>query len=74
MTKLDKLYEQTVNNPKDVNFQDLDKILRKFGFSCRKPSSGSSHYTYFHTKLPDILTIPYRRPIKAIYVKKPYWP
>lgn len=70
MTKADKLFADIVNNPKDVRFEDLDKVLKFYGFSRRNPKSGSSHYTYFHTKLSDILTIPKDKPIKAIYVRK----
>ena len=70
MTKISKLYDQIVNNPKDVKFEILDRILRQHGFNCRQPSGGSSHYSYYHPELPDVLTIPYARPIKAIYVKK----
>lgn len=70
MTKLDKLFAEIVNNPKDVKFEDLDKVLKYYGFERRNPKGGSSHYTYFHSSLPDILTIPKNRPIKAVYVKK----
>ena len=69
LTKLDKLYEQMVNNPKDVNFDDLDKLLKRYGFQRRQPRGGSSHYSYSHPDLQDVLTIPKARPIKAIYVK-----
>lgn len=54
----------------NVRFEDLDKVLKYYGFDCRQPKGGSSHYTYFHTNLPDILTVPKDKPIKAIYVKK----
>jgi predicted RNA binding protein YcfA (HicA-like mRNA interferase family) len=70
MTKYDKLYAKIVNNPKNVTFEELDKILHKQGFKRSNPSSGSSHYTYRHPELTNILTIPYKRPIKAIYVKQ----
>ncbi|MBZ4687475.1 MAG: hypothetical protein PWQ96_2388 [Clostridia bacterium] len=70
MTKLDKLYKKIVNNPKDINFKDLDKLLKQHGFECRQPGKGSSHFHYYHPKLTEILTIPYARPIKAIYVKR----
>lgn len=69
MTKLDKLYSKIVNNPKDVRFDDLDKILTLYGFQCRQPGKGSSHYTYHHPELANVLTVPYARPIKAVYVK-----
>lgn len=70
MTRMSKLYAQIVNNPKNVKFEKLDTLLRQHGFICRQPSGGSSHYNYYHPELPDVLTIPYARPIKAIYVKK----
>lgn len=69
MTRINKLYAQIINNPKNVKYENLDKILRQHGFQCRQPGKGSSHYTYFHDDLPEIITIPYTRPIKAIYVK-----
>jgi len=31
LTKLDKLYAKMTNNPKDVKFENLDKILRQYG-------------------------------------------
>ncbi|WP_003545742.1 hypothetical protein [Desulfotomaculum nigrificans] len=70
LSKISKLYAQIVNNPKNVKFETLDRFLKQYGFVCRQPSGGSSHYNYYHPELPDILTIPYARPIKAIYVKK----
>jgi len=51
VTKADKLFADIVNNPKDVRFEDLDKVLRSHGFSRRDPKGGSSHYTYFHPNL-----------------------
>ena len=69
MTKFSKLYAKIVHNPKDVEFEELDKILRKYNFKRRQPSKGSSHYTYSHDKIDDILTVPKDKPIKAIYVK-----
>lgn len=68
MTKYDKLYTKIVNNTKDIDFKELDKLLRKHGFECSNP--GSSHYTYRHPELVNILTIPCKRPVKAIYVKQ----
>ncbi|MFZ5641427.1 MAG: type II toxin-antitoxin system HicA family toxin [Bacillota bacterium] len=70
MTRFDKLYTKIANNPIDVKFSDLDNILKQYGFECRQPNKGSSHYIYYHQELSEILTIPYARPIKAIYVKQ----
>lgn len=70
MTKKDKLLARIIKNPKDIDFDDIDKVLKHYGFDCRRARGGSSHYNYFHRSLPDILTIPKDKPIKAIYVKK----
>jgi len=69
MSKLSKLYNKVVRNPKDVDFEELDRILRECGFKCRQPRKGSSHYIYYHPELPDLLSIPKARPVKAIYVR-----
>ena len=72
MTRRDKLYTQIVNNPKNVNFEDIDRLLKQNGFTCRQPSGGSSHYIYYHPELPpgEKLSIPKAKPVKAIYVKE----
>ncbi|MBE3585046.1 type II toxin-antitoxin system HicA family toxin [Desulfofundulus thermocisternus] len=70
MPKLKKLFEKIVRNPNDVDFHDLDKLLIRYGFNCRQPRKGSSHFTYYHPQLDEILTIPKDRPLKAVYVKK----
>lgn len=43
---------------------------KRGGFIRRNPGSGSSHYTYSHPDLVDIITIPKDKPIKPIYIKK----
>lgn len=68
MTTKDKDIEKIRNNPKNVRFEVLDKVLRKAGFKARKPKSGSSHYTY--KKGYSILTIPKHTPVVVCYVKK----
>ncbi|MGJ7045332.1 type II toxin-antitoxin system HicA family toxin [Thermoanaerobacterium thermosulfurigenes] len=71
MSQIEKLFEKIEKNPKNVRYEQLDKILRHFGFGVREPKSGSSHVTYFHPKLADILTVPKDKPfVKEIYVKK----
>jgi len=69
VSKLKKLYEQIARSLKDVDFDKLDKLLRRYGFNCRQPQKGSSHYIYYHPALVEILTIPKDRPVKAVYVK-----
>jgi predicted RNA binding protein YcfA (HicA-like mRNA interferase family) len=44
--------------------------LKIVGEAKRSPRGGSSHYTYSHPDLKDIITIPKDRPIKLFYIKK----
>lgn len=46
VTKLEKLYKQIRNNPQNIKFETLDKLLKRYGFQCRHPKGGSSHYSY----------------------------
>ncbi len=69
MSKFEKLLQKIKNNPKQVRFEELDKILLKSGFTRRQPSSGSSHYIY--TKGSIQISVPYRQPhIKTFYVER----
>jgi predicted RNA binding protein YcfA (HicA-like mRNA interferase family) len=68
MSQIEKLIEAIKRNPKDVPWGDIDKVLKYYGFNCRH--RGGSHYNYYHPELSEILTIPRRRPVKAIYVKQ----
>jgi hypothetical protein len=68
MSKDAKLLDKIRNNPKAVSFKDLDKLLDSYGFQCRQPKSGSSHYTYTYGS--HSLTVPFKRPhVKEYYVK-----
>lgn len=72
MGHYNKLLQAVENNPADVSFDDLEKLMTKVGGStCRKGKG--DHYTFSHPKLQEILTVDSRgkrRPLKAIYVKR----
>ena len=68
MSKLEKLLQKIKNNPKQVRFEELDRILINEGFNKRQPGGGSSHYIYSKGRIR--LTIPLRKPyILEAYVK-----
>ena len=67
MSRKDKLIEAIKNNPKNVKFEDLKKILESLGYKAI--NRGGSHYVF--TREASIsLTTPYKKPIKVIYVKQ----
>ena len=72
MGHYEKLLHDIENNPSDVKFDALHKLLTKVGgFDCR--NGKGDHYNFSHPDLEDILTIDSRGkkgPLKAVYVKK----
>lgn len=68
MGKLEKLLQRIKNNPRQVRFEELDKILIRSGFERNQPSGGSSHYVY--TKGTSQISVPKRQPhILTCYVQ-----
>jgi hypothetical protein len=58
-------------NPRgDWTIQDVEAVCREFGILCEAPRSGGSHYKVAHPRIAEKLTIPYKRPIKPMYIKK----
>jgi len=57
MTKRAKLFARIRNNPKDVTFSEVQKLLMDVGFGERQPRGGSSHYVYYHPSLDGIVTL-----------------
>jgi hypothetical protein len=49
---------------------DIEAVCRTFGVRCAPPRGGGSHYKVSHPSRPYILTVPFRRPIKPVYIVK----
>lgn len=72
MSHYKKLYYKIKNNPKDVGFAEIDKLLTNVGGFVRR-NKGSTHYIYSHPDLKgidDYVNIPYNKPIKECYIKR----
>ena len=57
-------------NPLDWSIENVVTVCRQIGFDCTPPSGGGSHYKLSHPDLEDILTVPAKRPIKPVYIRK----
>jgi predicted RNA binding protein YcfA (HicA-like mRNA interferase family) len=68
MGQKEKLLERLRNNPTNVRFEDLDRLLQWHGFERRSPRGGS-HYFYKRKGCRPI-SIPRHKPVKSVYVKK----
>jgi len=69
MTKRKKRVKKIFQSPRTVSFNELDRVLKDFGFAVRQPKSGSSHYVY--TKKEIQISVPFKRPyVKEVYAKR----
>lgn len=73
MSQIEKLYKKINRKPtpSDILFDEVDRLLKAYGFVQRQPSGGSSHYIYSHPELSNYyLTIAkHGNKIKTGYVR-----
>jgi hypothetical protein len=67
MGQREKLLEKLLNNPTNVRFEDLDRLLRLYGYESRP--HGGSHCFYKRIGCRPI-SVPRSKPVKEIYVKR----
>jgi hypothetical protein len=64
------LLEQMKRNPAgDWTIADIQAVCRQYGVTCYPPVGGGSHYKLSDDAVPEVLIIPYRRPVKPIYIR-----
>jgi hypothetical protein len=66
MQAREKRRQQVEQSPRQVRFEDLDALLRAYGFQVRNPKRGGSHYFYYRG--PRLLSVPRKRPHLKEYV------
>lgn len=49
---------------------DVAALCREHGILCEPPRGGGSHYKVAHPNMREKLTIPFRRPIKPVYIRQ----
>lgn len=67
MGRREDLLAKIKHNPKNVHFEQLDKLLKMYGFDCR--NKGGSHYIYKRKGCASI-SVPRHIPVGEVYVKK----
>jgi hypothetical protein len=65
-----RLEEMRANPAGDWQIDDVGVVCRAFGIGLRAPRSGGSHCKVTHRSQHEILTIPARRPIKPVYIRR----
>jgi hypothetical protein len=69
MATRDRRLERMRNNPRDWRINDVEAMCRSNDIGYAPPNKGS-HAKVSHPSRPEILTVPFDRPIKAVYIKK----
>jgi predicted RNA binding protein YcfA (HicA-like mRNA interferase family) len=68
MSKADKLVARMRLNPRDWRMDALETIAARHGIEVRK--RGGSHFVFLHPDSELALTIPFKRPIKPVYIRQ----
>lgn len=70
MTRIDKLYERLLANPRvTLSFRDFEKLLKAFGFELARTTG--SHRQYVHPKLTRPLPVqPSSKDAKSYQVRE----
>jgi len=69
MGKFEKLLEKMRRNPRDDwKMENLLSIAKRLHIEVR--NSDGSHHVFSYPGVEEDITIPYKRPIKPIYIKK----
>jgi predicted RNA binding protein YcfA (HicA-like mRNA interferase family) len=68
MPRADKTLDGMRANPRDWRIASLETVARAFGVNVRKP--GGSHVVFEHPAVAEAVSVPARRPIKPVYVRR----
>lgn len=69
MSQWDKLLSKLKEMPNEMRFEELAKILEKYGYIYKETKGGSSHCT-FRKKGKNPITIPRHGKISKVYIEK----
>jgi len=65
------LLDRMRRNPAgDWTIRDVETLCRQHRILCAPPRGGGSHYKIAHPMMAEKLTMPYKRPIKPVYIRK----
>jgi hypothetical protein len=65
-----RLDRMLANPAGDWTIEDVAALCREHAVRCIPPSGGGSHWKVSDPSQRDILTIPSRRPVKPVYIRR----
>ena len=67
---LPRLDRMRANPAGDWGIDDVEALCAEYAIRCIPPRGGGSHWKVSDPSQRDILTIPQRRPVKPVYIRK----
>jgi len=68
MPRADRTLDRMRSNPRDWRIASLETVAAAHGVNIRKP--GGSHVVFEHPAVAEAVSVPARRPIKPVYVRR----
>jgi hypothetical protein len=68
MPRADKTLDAMRASPRDWRIASLEAVARASDLNIRK--TGGSHVVFEHPAVADAVSVPARRPIKPVYVRR----
>lgn len=66
MAQIDKIIEKMKSQPNGIRIEEATKVLEHYGY--RLDRQHGSHMNFVND-IGDVMTVPNRTPIRAVYVK-----
>jgi hypothetical protein len=65
------LLDEMKRNPQgNWTIKDVERVCADHGVSCTPPRGGGTHYKVSHKRIDHIQTVPFKRPIKPVYIRR----
>ena len=68
MPRADRTLDRMRSNPRDWRIASLEAVAAAYGVNIRKP--GGSDVVFEHPAVAEAVSVPARRPIKPVYVRR----
>lgn len=67
MTRLEKLFIKILHAPKELRFEELQRVLMQLGYLA---SSGKGSHMVFRHQTYPVVVVPRRSPVKRVYIEQ----
>jgi predicted RNA binding protein YcfA (HicA-like mRNA interferase family) len=68
VARANRTLDRDAVEPRDWRIATLESVAGAYGVNIRKP--GGSHVIFEHPAIAEVLSVPARRPIKPVYVRR----